>query len=461
MKKGLVLACVMCVVLLLGALPCYASGLSVTELYADVYGIEVTFDGALSDTGIGGIALTQNGNAVTIEKYTISENVLTLMPQRLERDKTYELTIGTEFGLSSEYQRKFKIKTIFSEDFNAVEDYPNDFTRTQGESYYTYSKGDSLLFTGSGNLNQNIKVYEGKAYGYFDGRWFTPNIAGIADLDRYTASVKLGYFQNTVSNNNCAMQIRINIPSVDASTGGNGFQISADHFRFQLAGSEKGRSGWSSLGLSNLSYGISEKADINGGTLEKMLGTVSTQPVEYEFGLRKDGADAKLYRDGTRLAALSDKADLAGAAEKGYLGFVMATKVLYRLDDMLVTKMVEINDSMLPSISGSAGAVFVQDDYTYGDDPTPYNSAVVFSTVVLPAGWELTDDYGLLFTGGTLTDYKLLAVANTGYRFGIRVFGKGLVSGSYSVKAYAVVKNTETGETLTIYEPEPRSFTIS
>ena len=115
MKKGLVLACVMCVVLLLGALPCYASGLSVTELYADVYGIEVTFDGALSDTGIGGIALTQNGNAVTIEKYTISENVLTLMPQRLERDKTYELTIGTEFGLSSEYQRKFKIKTIFSE----------------------------------------------------------------------------------------------------------------------------------------------------------------------------------------------------------------------------------------------------------------------------------------------------------------------------------------------------------
>ena len=163
MKKGLVLACVMCVVLLLGALPCYASGLSVTELYADVYGIEVTFDGALSDTGIGGIALTQNGNAVTIEKYTISENVLTLMPQRLERDKTYELTIGTEFGLSSEYQRKFKIKTIFSEDFNAVEDYPNDFTRTQGESYYTYSKGDSLLFTGSGNLNQNIKVYEGKA----------------------------------------------------------------------------------------------------------------------------------------------------------------------------------------------------------------------------------------------------------------------------------------------------------
>ena len=93
-----------------------------------------------------------------------------------------------------------------------------DFTRTQGESYYTYSKGDSLLFTGSGNLNQNIKVYEGKAYGYFDGRWFTPNIAGIADLDRYTASVKLGYFQNTVSNNNCSMQIRINIPSVDAST---------------------------------------------------------------------------------------------------------------------------------------------------------------------------------------------------------------------------------------------------
>ncbi len=461
MKKRLVLACVLCVVLLLGALPCYASGLSVTELYADVYGIEVTFDGTLSDNGIGSVTLTQNGNAVAIEKYTISENVLNLVPRRFERDKTYELTIGTGFGLTAEYRRKFRVKTIFSEDFDAVADYPNDFTRTKGESYYTYSKGESLLLNGSSNLNENIKVYDGKAYGYFDGRWFTPNVPGIAELDRYTASVKLGYFQNTASNNNCAMQIRVNIPGVDASAGGNGFQISADHFRFQLAGSEKGRSGWTNLGLANLSYGISEKADINGGTLEKTLGTVSTQPVEYEFGLRKDGADAGLYRDGTCLAALSDKANLTGAAEKGYFGFVMASKVLYRLDDMLVTKTVEIDDSMPPSISGSDGAVFVQDNYTYGDDPTPYNSAVVFSTVVLPAGWELTDDYGLLFTGGTLTDYKLLAVANTGYRFGIRVFGKGLVPGSYSVKAYAVVKHTETGETLTVYEPEPRSFTIS
>ena len=115
---------------------------------------------------------------------------------------------------------------------------------------------------------------------------------------------------------------------------------------------------------------------------------------------------------------------------------------------------------MPPSIS-SGGAVFVQVDYIDGSDPTLYNSAVIFSTVVLPEGWELTGDYGILFTGGTVTDYKLLSVANIAGKFGIRVFGKGLVPGSYSVKAYAVVKNTISGETMTVYEPEPRSFTIT
>ena len=81
--------------------------------------------------------------------------------------------------------------------------------------------------------------------------------------------------------------------------------------------------------------------------------------------------------------------------------------------------------------------------------------------MVLPEGWELTGDYGILFTGGTVTDYKLLSVANIAGKFGIRVFGKGLVPSSYSVKAYAVVKNTISGETMTVYEPEPRSFTIT
>ena len=100
-------------------------------------------------------------------------------------------------------------------------------------------------------------------------------------------------------------------------------------------------------------------------------------------------------------------------------------------------------------------------DFTYGDDPTPYNSAVIFSTIVIPDGWELTDDYGVQFTGGDVTDYKLVAFANAAGQFGIRIFGEGLETGkTYTVRAYAVLKNTATQETRTVTEAESRSFTI-
>lgn len=113
-----------------------------------------------------------------------------------------------------------------------------------------------------------------------------------------------------------------------------------------------------------------------------------------------------------------------------------------------------------PSITG-AGQIATMKDFTYGDDPTPYNSAVIFSTIVIPDGWELTDDYGVQFTGGDVTDYKLVAFANAAGQFGIRIFGEGLETGkTYTVRAYAVLKNTATQETRTVTEAESRSFTI-
>lgn len=114
-----------------------------------------------------------------------------------------------------------------------------------------------------------------------------------------------------------------------------------------------------------------------------------------------------------------------------------------------------------PSITG-AGQIATMKDFTYGDDLTSYNSAVVFSTIVVPDGWELTDDYGIQFTGGDVTDYKLVAFANATGQFGIRIYGEGLETGkTYTVRAYAVLKNTATQETRTVTEAEGRSFTIS
>ncbi len=114
-----------------------------------------------------------------------------------------------------------------------------------------------------------------------------------------------------------------------------------------------------------------------------------------------------------------------------------------------------------PSVSGPAQVSTIK-NFTYGDDPTPYNSAVVFSTIVVPDGWELTDDYGIQFTGGDVTDYKLVAFANATGQFGIRIYGEGLETGkTYTVRAYAVLKNTATQETKTVTEAAPgRSFTI-
>lgn len=129
--------------------------------------------------------------------------------------------------------------------------------------------------------------------------------------------------------------------------------------------------------------------------------------------------------------------------------------------DTVITVTFRQADPAFPSISGAAGAILVQDSYLY--EGVPYRSAVIFSAMTVPDGWELTKDYGIVITSNVAetVGLKLVALGNSSNRFGIRVFGSALVPGTYTVKAYAVFQKTGTGELYTACEAgEGRQFTI-
>ncbi len=169
-KMALLLATVMATAPL-SALNVSVSAAEVTDIYADVYGIEVEFGEVPAPADIADLALTKvdGGEVVTVAwaegetdtKYKI------VPEQNLEVDEAYTLSFGTT-------EKDFKIKTVFFEDFE------------DSTAYATQDVSDTTPFEHT-NAYGDIEVSYGTKGAFIkDGKvWVTNGALKISNVDTF------------------------------------------------------------------------------------------------------------------------------------------------------------------------------------------------------------------------------------------------------------------------------------
>lgn len=161
--------------------------------------------------------------------------------------------------------------------------------------------------------------------------------------------------------------------------------------------------------------------------------TVDGQPVTDGQTLLTTGGDfAVTPANGYELASI--QVTRAGSTE--VLGsYPQGGRITFAEDaDVTVTFRQQTQE---PSVTGVAEQMIFEAGYSYGQKT--YNSIVVFATI--NTSGKTMSEFGIEFKRETGTEPLILKATNTAItsdgRFGIRVFGDPLTTGSYQARAYA------------------------
>ncbi len=356
----------------------YAAGNEITNVYADVYGIEINFSSTVARSDYSDFSLTCDGENVTCNLTRSGKNLTVTPSEHLQADVIYTMFVcGVE--------KKFKIKTVFFEDFNDVAD--TDITNTviNQNSYgaYSVSVGDGGTFFKNGTVGITDGML--KITDTTDG-YSLVNSTVTADVKGYAIHT----FNNGVLRDPRVSSSRLCIYSRGSGNYGNISAVCGKFSNTNYMATITNENGINTLaessayplkdGVTNYAVGtmlgaideINQKVTVSKDTL------IQTESSQRNIGIRANNATMRAYADGESVMLADSQIPVA----EGNVVFTSEKSVML-IDNVQVTVYEDYTDKRYIEIDKSS---IVTDDgisfdvVLYGDISGGSVYAALYST---------------------------------------------------------------------------------
>ncbi len=329
MKKRLAVCIAASLVMQAAVMPAALAN-GVKDLYADSFGVRVTFSGGITDADIAGYELEGDGKSIASFAGTDGDTVNIIPDEELKTDVIYTLKIAGE-------TRQFKIKNLFFEDFDGFADgkIAADISETNGYGKYALKLGESgEAFYKNGSLAFTDAVF---SVTELENKINSGNVTVSADVE--------GYGKKYLNNKGSQMAANAGVVQVNMSTRGQSADSANESYAVRWAntkgyiGKVDGSAKFTAAEYKSYSS-ESTKYDFSVLTNEAVtLGddfTYSTESAKRKAAIRADGNKITAFIDGESFLTLSDD-----AYSDGHIHLSADTKTLAKIDNLRVTYCTE------------------------------------------------------------------------------------------------------------------------
>ena len=347
----------------------YASGNEVTNVYADVYGIEINFSSTVARSDYSDFSLTCDGENVTCNLTRSGKSLIVTPNENLQTDVIYTLFVCN-------VEKKFKIKTVFFEDFNNIADADISSTVINQNSYgaYSVSAGDSGAFFKNGTVGITdgmLKITD------------TTNGYSLAN-STVTADVK-GYAIHTF-NNGVLRDPRVSSSRLCIYSRGSGDYGKIDAVCGKFSNSNYMATITNENAIHTLAQtsAYPQKDGVTNYAVGTMLGTIDeanqtvtvskdtliqTESFQRNIGIRANNATMRAYADGEYVVLADSQIPVA----EGNIVFTSEKSVMV-IDNIQVTvyedytnkRYIEIDESSLVTDDGISFDIALNGDISVG-----------------------------------------------------------------------------------------------
>lgn len=302
---------------------------TITDVYADLYGVRVQFGSNVSETEIGNLSLECDNIAVSAT-HSISGNVVTITPEdTLELEKVYTLKIA-------DTEKSFRIKTLFFENFDSEENAVLDGEKIIGNAF-----GESKLFLGSGEgfIKDGTLAFTDSVFTVL------PDFEDVIDEKEvnnltFSADIK-GYCKKSLNNKGTIINANVGLAQVLMNMNGSTADSANDSYTLKLGngninlGKTDSTGKYTSSGTMKYTsnqgkYGYSVLT--NEGVELGNDFTYETESMQRNIAMRNVGGDVASIVDGEEYLSLND-----ANANKGFCSISADARTLAQIDNVRIT----------------------------------------------------------------------------------------------------------------------------